>query len=148
MTLQELHEHIRACTLCPLRMTATQPVPGFGALGAKYMLIGEAPGVNEDEIGVPFIGMAGRRLNQLLDLAHINLNDCYLTNVIKCRPPGNKTPKKSTIKACKPWLLEELKLVLPEIIITLGATPLGLFTTNGVGQTHGTLFEVEIEDIW
>jgi len=147
MEIEDLQARIRECTACPLRMTATQPVPGYGAIGCKYMLIGEAPGKNEDEQGMPFIGLAGRRLNQLLELGGISLNECFFTNVVKCRPPSNKTPKKSLIRVCKPWLLQEIKLVQPEIIIALGATPLSLFTTSGVSQMHGTLFEAEIEDI-
>lgn len=142
--LEELAEQIKQCTRCELRQSATAPVPGFGDIGAKYMLIGEAPGKSEDKEGVPFIGLAGRRLNELLELASIDINDCYLTNVCKCRPPQNKTPRKAFINACKPWLMEEIKLVCPETIITLGATPLSLFSSSGVSQMHGTQFTVDL----
>ena len=146
MSLDDLAEQIKLCTRCELRASASAPVPGFGDIGAKYILIGEAPGGNEDKEGIPFVGLAGRRLNQLLELGGIDINDCYLTNVCKCRPPGNKTPRKAFITACKPWLMQEIAMVCPETIITLGATPLGLFSSNGVGQMHGTIMEVVIPD--
>lgn len=144
MNLEELYDQIKACSRCELRMNATCPVPGIGNIGAKYMLIGEAPGSNEDKEGIPFIGMAGKRLNQLLELAGIDINECYLTNVCKCRPPNNNTPRKALINACKPWLYKEIQLVKPQTIITLGATPLSLFSKNGVSQMHGTKLEVDL----
>ena len=82
--LDELAKTIKACTRCPLRENSTAPVPGFGNPNAKYVLIGEAPGANEDRLGIPFIGLAGKRLNQLLELAKIDINECYLTNVCRC----------------------------------------------------------------
>ena len=144
MDLEQLAEQIKQCTRCELRAGCTKPVPGFGNAGSKYFLIGEAPGRDEDREGVPFIGMAGRRLNELLALAGIDINDCYFTNVCKCRPPHNKTPRKAFIKACQPWLMEEIRLVKPKQIITLGATPLSLFSPNGVSQMHGTQFTVDL----
>ena len=84
-------------------------------------------------------------MNELLALANINVNDIYLTNAVKCRPPQNKTPRKALIKACWPWLREEIKLVKPEMLITLGAVPLSLFSNLGVTQAHGTMMTVEID---
>ena len=144
MTLDDLAKQIRQCTLCELRQYANAPVPGIGNIGAKYFLIGEAPGSEEDKLGIPFIGAAGRRLNELLELAGISLNDCYMSNVCRCRPLQNKTPRKVYIRACVPWLWEEIRLVQPEIIITLGATPLGLFTQIGVSQLHGTMLKIDV----
>lgn len=146
MTLDDLAEQISNCTQCELRQHATAPVPGIGDIGAKYFLIGEAPGAEEDKEGIPFIGMAGRRLDELLELAGIDKNDCYFTNACKCRPPKNSTPRKAYIRACYPWLLQELKLVKPKYIITLGAVPLSLFSSSGVSNMHGTLFEVDVPD--
>jgi len=128
-------------------MTATRPVPGFGSDGATYFLLGEAPGSEEDAQGIPFVGQSGRRLDKLLALAGIDINACYLSNCVRCRPPSNRTPKKKEIKACVGFLWRELRLVKPSTIITLGATPLGLFTqSGGVSQLHGTSFEWEMTD--
>jgi len=144
MTLESLAEQVKQCTRCELRQGATQPVMGIGNVNSKYLLLGEAPGRNEDRSGIPFVGLAGKRLDELLALAGIDPNDCYFTNVCKCRPPSNKTPRKAFIKACWRWLAQEIKLVQPEYIVTLGATPLSLFTETGVSQLHGTMFTAEL----
>ena len=144
--LELLAEKIKLCINCPLREGATQPVPGIGEIGAKYMLIGEAPGAEEDRSGMPFVGSAGKKLNQLLELAGISQGDCYFTNVCRCRPPSNRTPKKAEIRSCTPFLEEEIQVVRPEYIITLGATPLSLFSPNGIRQMHGTLFSYEFKE--
>lgn len=114
---------------------------GLGEVGAKYMIIGEAPGRDEDCLGVPFVGLAGKRLDKLLGAAGISLNDCYITNVCRCRPPSNRTPKKVEVRACSSYLLEEIRLVQPQQIITLGSTPLSLFCPYGIRQMHGTMFD-------
>uniref|UniRef100_A0A6M3IQ59 Type-4 uracil-DNA glycosylase n=1 Tax=viral metagenome TaxID=1070528 RepID=A0A6M3IQ59_9ZZZZ len=144
--LEKLNHEILACTRCQLRAGATAPVCGFGNIGAKYMLIGEAPGKNEDELGMPFVGLSGKRLNQLLELAHIELAECYLTNVCRCRPERNRNPRRAEMKACTVFLWREIKIVKPKTIITLGSTPLSLFSPNGVNQMHGTRFEWEFPD--
>ena len=144
--LEELSKQIELCTRCPLREGASCPVPGLGDVGATYMLLGEAPGREEDRTKVPFVGLSGRRLSRLLALANINENDCYFTNVVKCRPPKNRDPKKAEIAACTKWLMEEIKLVQPEFIITLGRVPLSLFSPYGIKSMHGCIFEFEIPD--
>ena len=144
--LDLIAKEIRVCQRCELRMTATQPVPGLGQIGAKYFLIGEAPGREEDGEGVPFVGAAGRRLDKLIALAGIDLSDCYLSNVCRCRPPQNRTPRKKEIAACVGFLWREIKLVTPQYVITLGSTPLSLFCPYGVSQMHGTMFEWELEE--
>lgn len=145
-SLDQLAQEITQCQRCELRMGSTQPVPGFGSVGAKYFLLGEAPGKVEDEAGVPFVGSAGRRLDKLLELANIDINDCYLSNVIRCRPPSNRDPRKKEIKACVEFLWREIRLVKPEYLITLGSVPLSLFCNYGVRQCHGCMMEVEIPD--
>lgn len=145
MTLEELAKQVHECSRCPLRFESTQPVAGIGSPSCKYFVIGEAPGKDEDKEGIPFVGMAGRRLNKLLALANIDPNDCYITNVVKCRPPANRQPRKSERLACYKWLQAELQICKPKTIITLGATPLSLFTNNGVSSLHGTQFEIELE---
>ena len=145
--LEQLAKNVKGCTNCELRMNATRPVPGCGETGAKYLLIGEAPGANEDKAGIPFIGDAGKKLDQLLELAGIDRNDCYFTNVCKCRPPSNRDPRKGEIKACRGWLEEEIRLVKPAYLITLGRVPLSLFCPYGIKQVHGTQMEIEILDV-
>ena len=142
--LDLLADEIRNCQRCPLRMGATQPVPGLGPDKVKYVLIGEAPGREEDENGIPFCGLSGKRLDKLVHLAGLDINEVYLTNVCRCRPPDNRTPKKKEIAACVPFLYRELHLLCPEYIITLGRTPLELFSTSGVSSMHGTLIDVEV----
>jgi len=140
--LETITKEIRQCQCCELRMNATRPVPGHGEVGAKYMIIGEAPGKEEDIAGVPFIGSSGRRLDKLLALAGIDINECFLSNVCRCRPYSNRTPKKKEIKACVDFLWREIELVKPETIVTLGATPLSLFTkSGGVSTLHGTVVD-------
>ena len=117
-SLDQIAKEVLQCQACELRMNATRPVPGFGDIGAKYFLIGEAPGQQEDEQGVPFVGQAGRRLDKLLALGKISLNDCYLSNVCRCRPLENRTPKKKEIRACVGFLWRENKLIKPQYIIT------------------------------
>ncbi len=145
-SLDKIAQDILQCQRCELRMTATNPVPGHGDIGAKYFLIGEAPGREEDEQGVPFVGQSGRKLDKLLALAKIDLNDCYLSNVCRCRPPENRVPRKKEVKACVDFLWREIRLVKPSIIIPLGATPLALFSTQGISQVHGTSFLWELPD--
>lgn len=144
--LDEIGEQVLDCRKCELRLSATAPVPGLGTKNAKYMIIGEAPGKDEDLRGVPFVGSAGRKLNQLMELAGIDENLCYITNVVKCRPPKNATPKKKMLKVCLPFLKQEIEEVKPEYIITLGATPLSLFTDTGIKNMHGCMFEWENPD--
>jgi uracil-DNA glycosylase family 4 len=143
-SLELLAEEIRACTRCELRENCTQPVIGFGDVGAKYLLIGEAPGKDEDKSGIPFCGSSGRKLDQLLPLAGIHPNDVYITNVCRCMPPKLGTerqhPKKKQIAKCIDFLWREIEIIKPEKIITLGGVPLSLFCKYGVRQTHGTSF--------
>jgi len=145
-SLEALAKQILACSACELRMGATAPVVGCGEIGAKFMLIGEAPGREEDKAGIPFIGDAGKRLDQLLELAGIDKNDCYFTNVCRCRPPQNRDPRKKEIQVCQKWLEQEIRLVKPETIITLGRVPLSLFCPYGIKQMHGCVLSAEIPD--
>ena len=142
--LEALKKRIITCGACVLRESCTAPVLGCGSIGAKYMIIGEAPGREEDHVGFPFVGKSGQRLDKLLEVGHIDIADCYLTNVCRCRPPKNRTPKKKEIGACNGFLMEEIRVVNPTYIITLGAVPLSLFSSYGISQMHGTMFEVEV----
>ena len=145
-SLEQVGKDIIACQRCELRQNATQGVLGYGSVGAKYLLIGEAPGREEDEQGVPFVGQAGRQLDKLLVLAGIDTNDCFLSNVCRCRLPANRNLRKKEIKACVPFLWREIRLVKPQYLITLGSVPLSLFCDYGIRQCHGTQMSVEVPD--
>jgi len=108
-------------------MTRINAVPGEGPEDAKIMLIGEAPGKKEDETGRPFIGRAGALLGRALNEASLSREEVFITNVVKCRPPDNRKPKAKEIKACRTYLLEQIDIVRPSIIVTLGLTALQSF---------------------
>ncbi len=119
----ELHDVIRTCTLCALSATRTHAVPGEGPLTAEVMCIGEAPGMNEDKQGRPFVGAAGQFLGELLGAAGLTREQVYICNVLKCRPPGNRDPLPNEIDACAEYLDLQIDLVDPLVIVTPGALP-------------------------
>ncbi len=119
-SLEELEASVKACTRCPLHTGRSNAVPGEGPSDADVMVIGEAPGKAEDEQGRPFVGPAGRLLNRLLELAGLRRDHVYITNVVKCRPPGNRDPKPEEIAACRPYLEIQISLVKPRLIIAVG----------------------------
>ena len=118
--LIELENKIRNCTLCQLSSLRTNAVPGDGNYNAKLMIIGEAPGRNEDLQGLPFVGQAGKLLEQMLNEINIKREEVYITNVVKCRPPENRDPTEEEIKICSPYLFQQIKLINPQIILLLG----------------------------
>lgn len=118
--LRSLEAICRSCSKCPLRKSATQIVFGKGNPDAVMMLVGEAPGADEDREGAPFVGKAGQLLDRILEAARINKDDVYITNVCKCRPPGNRTPKPDEAGACQPYLTRQIELILPKLIVCLG----------------------------
>ena len=109
------------CTKCRLSQTRTQVVVGSGDPRAKVLLIGEAPGRNEDEGGKPFIGAAGKILDQFLERAYLTRDEIYITNVVKCRPPKNRNPQRDEIEACQGWLTRQISEQQPSLIVALGA---------------------------
>ncbi len=115
---------IRGCTLCRLHKGRTNAVPGEGPVFAPVLLVGEAPGRDEDISGRPFVGRAGRILDAALETAGLPRDSVYITNVIKCRPPGNRRPKPDELVACRMYLMGQIACVQPRIIVTLGATAL------------------------
>jgi len=118
--ISELRERIKQCRKCPLYMHRRNPVFGEGSINSKIMFIGEAPGRNEDMIGRPFVGSAGKLLDEILSEVGLTRKEIYITNTVKCRPPNNRTPYKEEIEACLPYLLEEISILSPKIIVTLG----------------------------
>jgi uracil-DNA glycosylase len=140
-TLIELREHIGDCHRCPLGDTRTCLVFGVGRPDADVMFIGEAPGRNEDLKGEPFVGAAGKLLDELLASIGLHRSDVYIANILKCRPPGNRDPQPLEIETCTPFLREQARLVDPRVIVTLGnhATKFVLKTTTGITQLRGSL---------
>ncbi len=120
--MQEIIDEISACTACPLHAERTNVVPGEGSLDARVMFVGEGPGRDEDLQGRPFVGRAGQLLTRLLSFIGWRREDVYIANVVKCRPPGNRTPTPMEMAACMPFLRRQIEIVRPRIICALGAT--------------------------
>jgi uracil-DNA glycosylase len=131
---------------CPLKEVRTKLVFGAGNANADLMFVGEAPGANEDKQGLPFVGRAGNLLDQLLEEVGIQRSDVFITNVICCRPPGNRDPLPEEIDACKPYLHRKIELIEPKVICTLGnfATKLLTGSPMGITKVHGRPQEREV----
>jgi uracil-DNA glycosylase len=121
-SLEKIAVEVRGCPLCKLARTRKNAVPGEGQLSAKVMFIGEAPGRSEDEKGRPFVGAAGRILDDLLHKAGIERSQVFITNVVKCRPPSNRVPEDDEVSACRPYLERQIDLIRPKVICILGRT--------------------------
>jgi DNA polymerase len=121
-SLEKIAAEVRGCPLCKLARTRKNAVPGEGQLSAKIMFIGEAPGRSEDEKGRPFVGAAGRVLDNLLKKAGIERSQVFITNIVKCRPPNNRVPKEDELTACRPYLDRQIALIKPKVICILGRT--------------------------
>jgi uracil-DNA glycosylase len=136
-------EDVLICPRCDLALSRTNVVVGDGPSDAKVMLIGEAPGKNEDKQGKPFVGAAGKILNSLLEKGNIDRSKVYITNVVKCRPPGNRPPKKDEIEACSVYLKKQHEVLAPKIMVLLGKTAAEAYLDRKVcmGEEHGKPFE-------
>jgi DNA polymerase len=140
--LEALHEEIRAHGGCGFEICeqATQLVPGEGNPTADVMLVGEAPGASEDKQGRPFVGRAGKLLDELLEEAGLNRAAVYITNVVKARPPGNRDPRAPEVEHHLPWLEQQLALIRPRVVIPLGRHALAHFAPGQkISAVHGTL---------
>jgi len=136
--LELLAAEIGKCTRCPLHQGRTKSVPGEGPQDAEIMFIGEAPGFHEDQQGHPFVGAAGRFLEELLESIGLTRDDVFIANVIKCRPPGNRDPLPDEIKACKPFLDRQLELIQPKLVVTLGRFSMArAFPKARISRIHG-----------
>ncbi|MGQ9888759.1 MAG: uracil-DNA glycosylase [Aggregatilineales bacterium] len=136
--LEAIAQRIRACTLCSLHQGATNPVPGAGNIHADIVFIGEGPGFHEDRQGLPFVGRSGEYLNYLLSLIGLRREQVFITNVVKHRPPDNRDPLPEEISACKPYLDEQLALIDPAVIVTLGRFSMARYFPGGkISQIHG-----------
>jgi uracil-DNA glycosylase len=121
-SLEKIAAEVKGCPLCKLARTRKNAVPGEGQLAAKIMFVGEAPGRSEDEKGRPFVGAAGRILDDLLQKAGIERSQVFITNVVKCRPPNNRVPEGDEAVACRPYLDRQIALIKPKVICILGRT--------------------------
>ena len=144
--LLQLAGEITANNICAeLGASATQLVMGTGSPQADVFIIGEAPGKKEDEQGVPFVGAAGKVLDTMLDSAGMNRSDVYITNIVKYRPPDNRDPLQSEKEAFWPYLVREIEIIKPRVIMTLGRHSMNYFLPGAViGDVHGTLQEVTL----
>jgi DNA polymerase len=139
----DLLADITHCTRCGLARTRTHAVPGDGNQQADIMFVGEAPGANEDAQGLPFVGAAGKLLNELLDGIGVPRDAVYITNILKCRPPGNRNPGDDEIARCLPYLRRQVALMRPKIIVTLGSFAFKSLVDGAaaISRVHGQFFE-------
>jgi DNA polymerase len=138
-SLDEIAEKVRKCTRCRLYKTAIKGVPGEGDPKAKLVCVGEAPGAKEDETGRPFVGQAGQLLNKILEAIDLTREQVFICNVLKHRPPGNRNPLPDEVEACSPYLIRQLELIEPKVIVAFGtfAAQTLLQTKAGIGQLRG-----------
>ncbi|MEO6349862.1 MAG: uracil-DNA glycosylase [Candidatus Limnocylindrales bacterium] len=137
--LDQIAAEVSACRLCPLHVERTKAVPGEGNPETEVVFVGEGPGYNEDREGRPFVGQAGGLLNELLMKIGWQRSDVFITNVVKCRPPGNRDPEPNEIATCAPYLKRQLEVLDPAVIVTLGRHSLGTFMPGArISQSHGT----------
>jgi len=143
--MERIAKDIRACRKCPLHKTRKNAVPGEGYKSSKIMLVGEAPGREEDEMGRPFIGSAGRILRDVLEEVGLTRMDVFITSILKCRPPKNRNPKKDEMDACRPYLLAQMENLKPKVIVALGSYGLhGLVgKRHGISKVRGKVFELK-----
>lgn len=138
-SLDEIAAKVNKCTRCPLYETATQGVPGEGDPRARLVCVGEAPGAKEDETGRPFVGQAGQLLTKILAAIDLTREQVFIVNVLKHRPPGNRNPRPEEVIACSPYLIRQLELIKPKVIVAFGtfAAQTLLQTKTPIGQLRG-----------
>jgi uracil-DNA glycosylase len=142
--LVEVFDEASGCLRCPLSETRTRVVFGSGNADADLMFVGEAPGAEEDRRGLPFVGRAGGLLNEMLAGIGMSRDDVFIANVLKCRPPGNRDPQPVEIESCRPYLFEQVRLIEPRVVATLGnfatkllsGNPTGITKVRGTPQVH------------
>ena len=147
--MRRLSEEIQKCRLCGLCSGRKNPVVGEGNLDAALMLVGEAPGRTEDEMGRPFVGAAGQHLDRLLQHIGLDREDVYIGNVVKCRPPNNRRPRPEEIEACSPHLERQLEIIEPGVIAPMGNSSIGYLMARfglkhaPIGRIHGRQFRAD-----
>ncbi len=140
-TLFSLAEGIRRCTACPLWKSRTLAVPGEGPRDAKIMFVGEAPGREEDRVGLPFVGRSGKFLDEMLVVAGLKRNEVFITGACKCRPPQNRTPTTQELLTCHDlWLKRQIEIIKPEIVVVMGTSALySLLGKKEIGKLRGKI---------
>ncbi|MFW9786837.1 MAG: uracil-DNA glycosylase family protein [Candidatus Thorarchaeota archaeon] len=139
--LEKLHNTIRNCKLCPLHATRTNAVPGEGPVTSRVMFIGEAPGAREDESGRPFVGRSGDLLNSMIQEIGLSRDTVFITSILKSRPPKNRTPTQAEIKACRPYLDQQIRIINPKVMVLLGGVAISsLIGPWKVSEAHGKFF--------
>lgn len=142
--LEAIGARVRECRLCSLSETRTNAVPGEGTATAEVMFIGEGPGREEDEQGRPFVGRAGKLLDELIESIGMRREDVYILNMVKCRPPGNRNPEPGEMSACSGYLDEQLAAIDPVLLVTLGAVPLTRFAPDSrISSVRGKIMSYE-----
>ena len=139
--LSSIAEEVAACHKCTLAGARTKAVPGVGSANARICFVGEGPGREEDTTGIPLVGQAGRLLDRLLASEGLSRRDCYICNIVKCRPPNNRVPEAPEVAACSVYLYAQLAVVQPCVICLLGNTALRFFFGDryAIGQVRGTM---------
>jgi DNA polymerase len=141
--LAQIDRAVKTCHGCRLWRTATHAVPGEGSFKATIMFVGEGPGYHEDKLGRPFVGRAGSLLDRLLLRNEMKREEVFITNVVKHRPPDNRAPMKDEARACLPFLIQQIKVINPKIIVTLGRSALEVFLKDRpIGEMHGQGFKL------
>lgn len=147
-TLEEINAYYEKNTDSDLFKSAKNIVPGEGNPNADIMFIGEAPGAREDELGRPFVGPAGKFLDELLESIDLKREDVYITNTVKCRPPNNRDPSDEEKKAFKPWLRAQVEFIKPKVFVPLGKHALASFLPNvSISKAHGQIFKRQEKNI-
>ncbi len=142
--LKGFHEIIRSCTLCPLHETRINAVPGEGPADAQLFFVGEAPGAQEDETGRPFVGRSGKLLISMIEEIGLSREDVFISSILNCRPPKNRTPKRLEIELCRPYVEKQIELINPRIIVLLGRVAISSIVGPWkVTESHGRFFETK-----
>ncbi|MBT3285190.1 uracil-DNA glycosylase [Candidatus Bathyarchaeota archaeon] len=147
--MNQITTQVESCANCGLSETRTKVVLGAGTLDAKIVLVGEAPGRKEDESGLPFVGSSGKLLDRLLAAAGLSRDDIFIGNIIKCRPPKNRRPKKSEVGQCEGYMMEQLEIINPAIVAPMGNSSLSYFQERFglekqvIGDVHGKVIDIK-----
>ncbi|MBL7214446.1 MAG: uracil-DNA glycosylase [Phycisphaerae bacterium] len=147
-SLEKIADHVRACRKCEIAGSRLNAVPGQGNPKARLMFVGEAPGADEDQKGIAFIGRAGKLLTDIIIAMGLTREEVFIGNVIKCRPPGNRDPKLDEIHNCWPYLKRQLEMIQPEVIVALGAHAARtlLNTNDAIGKLRGRFHEYRFSE--
>ncbi|MFX1602841.1 MAG: uracil-DNA glycosylase [Promethearchaeota archaeon] len=142
--LASVHQEILHCKRCPLHESRKNAVPGEGSIDARVMFVGEAPGVKEDESGRPFVGRSGNLLTGMIAEIGLSRDEVFITSVLKSRPPGNRTPRKSEIEACRPYLHRQIDIIGPRTVVLLGGVAVSsVIGPCKISEAHGQIYHIE-----